>query len=404
VTKLRSLVLGNWPLKLAAIGLATVLYAGVAISDGTRTWAGPVPIEVLQAPTGGALLELPGAIDEISYRAPADVASQLTAGSFRASIDLSAVQPRIGAEPVEVPVDVSSVDPRVRVIDYSPRGVNVRLDEVVTRAMPVAVDTGAVPEGIDLGPVIVDPRQVEVRGASSRVSNVRRVEGRVTIDASGINIDQDVQMEAFDELGALVPGVDIEPPIVRVSADVARQLAYATLPIVPDLNGAPATGWRISAVEVTPSVATVSGEDLAVRGLEAVATEAIDLGDRDASFVIETQLSLPEEVTVPGMPSVSVAVTLMPVEASRTFEIGTAVVGAQDGLDYSIGEGSVRVLTVGPLGTLDSMDIGSLVAGLSVAGLDTGEHRVTPEVLLPDGLTVMSMEPADVRVIIEAAR
>lgn len=403
MTRLRSLVLGSWPLKLAAIGLATVLYAGVAVSDGDRTWAGPVPIEVLQAPTGGALLELPGAIEEISYRAPADVASQLTAGSFRASIDLSMVQPRVGAEPVEVPVDVSAVDPRVRIVDYSPRGVNVRLDEVVTRAMPVAIDIGAVPEGIDLGPVIADPRQVDVRGASSRISNVRRVEGRVAIDASGINIDQDVQMEAFDELGALVPGVDIDPPLVRVTADVARQLAYATLPVVPQLTGAPAPGLRIGAIEVTPSVATVSGEDPAVRGLEAVVTMPIDIDGQDASFVIETQLSLPDEVTAPGTPSVSVAITLTPVDASRSLEIGTAIAGTIDGLDYGIADGSIRIVAAGPLRTLDELDIGSLVASLDVSGLAVGEHRVVPDVSLPDGLTLASMEPADVRVVIEGA-
>ena len=36
----------NWPLKLAAIlGLATVLYAGLVLSENARTWTGEVPIE-----------------------------------------------------------------------------------------------------------------------------------------------------------------------------------------------------------------------------------------------------------------------------------------------------------------------------------------------------------------------
>lgn len=400
MTRLRSLFLGNWPLKLAAIGLATLLYAGVAVSESTRTWDGPVQIEVLRAPAGGALLELPGAIEEISYRAPADVASQLTAGSFRASIDLSVVEPRVGAEPVEVAVDVFPVDPRVRVVDYSPRGVNVRLDEVVSRAMPVAIDTGAVPEGIEIGPVVAEPRQVAVRGASSRVSNVRRVGGRVVVDASGINIDQDVQMEAFDEVGALVPGVDIDPALVRVSADVARQLAYATLPVVPDLTGTLADGMRIEAVEVVPSVATVSGEDPAVRGLAAVATEPIDVDGNDASFVVETRLSLPEEVTAPGAPIVRVVVTLVPIQAARTVEIGTAVHGAEDGYDYRVDDVSVHVTISGDLATLDELDVGDVIAQLAVAGLQRGDHRIEPDVTLPEGLSVGRIEPAEVGVTI----
>ena len=239
---LRALVFGNLPLKLAALGLATVLYAGVALSDSTRTWPGPVPIEVLHAPVGGALLELPGVVDEISYRAPQEVASQLAADSFRASIDLSNVEPRVGAEPVPVSVDVFPVDPRVRLVDHSPRSVNIRLDQVVTRRLPVTIDHGVIPEGIELGPVIVQPNSANISGASSRIQNVRSVEGRIPVDASGINIDQDVALEAFDDLGALVPGIEIDPANVRVRVDVARQLAYATLPVLPRLAGEPPRG------------------------------------------------------------------------------------------------------------------------------------------------------------------
>ena len=90
VTLLRRVLLGNWPVKLAAVGLAVVLYAGVALSENTRTWDGPVPIEVLRSPAGGALLEQPGSVTTIRYRAPIEATGQLTGGSFRASIDLSA--------------------------------------------------------------------------------------------------------------------------------------------------------------------------------------------------------------------------------------------------------------------------------------------------------------------------
>ena len=214
---LRRLLLHDWPAKLAALGLATVLYAGVSLSEATRTWSAPVTIEVLGAPDGGALLEAPGVVDRIEYQAAGDVADQLTNDSFRASIDLSGVQPHAGAEPVTVPVDVFPVDPRVRVTGYSPPGVSVRLDEVVSRVRPVVIDPGVVPEGIELGPIIAQPNQATLRGAASRLQNVRSVEGRFVVDASGINIDQDVTLEAFDELGAVVPGIEIEP------ADRARE-------------------------------------------------------------------------------------------------------------------------------------------------------------------------------------
>ena len=88
MSTLRRWVFSNWPLKLTALGLAVVLYAGLAISESTRSWTGPVPIEVLNAPVGGALLDDPGVVGLIEFRAPDDVAAQITNDSFRASIDL----------------------------------------------------------------------------------------------------------------------------------------------------------------------------------------------------------------------------------------------------------------------------------------------------------------------------
>jgi len=400
MTLLVRLVYGNWPLKLAALGLATVLYAGVALSDSTRTWAGPVPIEVLRAPVGGALLELPGIVEEIRYQAPQEVANQLGAHSFRASIDLSAVEPRVGAEPVPVAVDVFPVDPRVRVVGHSPRSVNVRLDQVVTRRMPATIDHGVLPDGIVLGPVTATPATVAVSGASSRVQNVRSIEGRVAIDASGINIDQDVAMEAFDELGALVPGVEIEPPTVRVSADVARQLAYATLPILPQLTGQPSRGWRVDDVTVVPSTIVVSGDEATVRSLEAVATEPVDLSGHEADLQVEVPLVLPGELNVPEGSVATVNVTFTQADGSRAVELGTALLGTRADRTYRLEDSVVSVIIAGPLTRLDELDVSGLIMEVPVASLDVGSHEVAPTLQLPRGLQVARTTPEAVRVTI----
>ena len=171
--RLLDFLLRNWPLKLAAIGLATVLYAGVSLSENERTWPGAVPIEVLDPPAGAAVLDLPGSVTEIRYRAPIDVASQLTNGSFLASIDLGDVTPTTDGPPVPVAVRVTPLDPRVQVIDFAPRSVNVRVDQVVSRPMTVSVERGTVPEGLDLGAPVVTPATVILRGASSRVAAVQ---------------------------------------------------------------------------------------------------------------------------------------------------------------------------------------------------------------------------------------
>jgi YbbR domain-containing protein len=316
------LIVRDWPLKLAAIGLAVVLYGGVALSENTRTWPGAVPIEVLRPPVGGALLEQPGAVSEIRYRAPLDVARGLTAGSFRASIDLSGVEAAVGADPVPVPVSVYPIDPRVGVVDFTPRSVNVRVDQVVTRRMPVSIDQGAVPEGIVIGPTVVEPATVVVEGASTRLAAIRTVTGIVAIDASGLNIDQDVTLEALDEAGVPVPGVIIRPATVHVVIPVARQLAYATLPVVPDIVGDPGSGSRLAGVSVEPRTVTVAGEDAAVRALSFVSTEPIDLQGATEDIVVDAAIEFPPEVTSAAGDHVRLVIEIEPLGTGDLEEAG----------------------------------------------------------------------------------
>jgi len=297
-------------------------------------------------------------------------------------------------------VDVFPVDPRVRVVDYSPRSVNVRLDEVVTRRRPVTIDTGVVPEGIELGPVVASPSQVTVSGASSRVQNVRTVEGRIPVDASGINIDQDVAMEAFDELGAIVPGVEIDPASVRVTADVARRLGYATLPVMVELNGEPARGFRVDNVSVVPSTITVSGEDVGVRSLESIPTEAVDISGSETELVIDVPYLLPDEVTTFGDGTARVFVTFAVDEGSRSLELGTALTGTSADLTYRLEVPSVTAVVSGPLTLLDELDAADLIAEVPVDGLEPGDHEVAPVLESLPGLSVARTVPETVPVTV----
>ena len=403
MSSLTRFLFANWPLKLTALGLAVVLYMGVAISESTRSWTGPVPIEVLNAPSGAALLSDPGVVERIEYRAPDEIADALTNDSFRASIDLSSVEPHLGPTNAEVPVAVFPVDPRVRVVGYEPPGVIVVVDQVVTTALPVEVDSGPLPDGIDLGPVRVEPALVTVSGASSRVGDVRTVEGRFVVDASGINIDSDVVIEARDAVGAVVSGVELDPARVRVTADVAHQLAYATLPVIPELTGEPARGKRVDNVSVLPATVTVSGENPDIRQLESIATEAVDISEQSVELVTDVPLALPVEVTSAGAETVTVLVTFTDAMGSRTYEVGTAITGAQPGYSYGLAEPSVDVLISAPIRQLDELSVEEIEVEVPMATLPVGDNDVMPIVRTPRGTSVVSVNPETLRVTVAEA-
>jgi YbbR domain-containing protein len=397
------LLLSDWPLKLGALGLATALYVGVSLSQNDRTWPGQVPIEVLEPPPGGAVLDLPGTVTGIRYRAPLDAAVTLANGSFLASIDLSDVVPTADGDPVPVPVRVIALDPRVQVIEYTPQSVNVRVDQVVTRPMVITVDRGTVPPGLALGPPVVSPASAVLRGASSRVAAVQSVVARVAVDASGLNIDQDVDLEAIDETGAPVPGVEVFPERARVSIEVARELAYATLPVVPVVTGAPAPGYRVAAVTVTPTTVTVSGEAAAVTRLSSVPTQPLDITGSTDSLEGTVEPDLPADVSLVGDGTVQVQVTIEAETGSRTWQVGVRLEGARPTREYALSASTVQVTFGGPVPVLDSLDPGTIVAAVVVGELSVGRHEVNVTVSPIEGLDLLDVAPVAIRVDVARA-
>lgn len=392
------ILLGDWPLKLGAVALATVLYGGVVLSESTRAWPGQVPIAILNPPQDAAVLTVLEPVTAIQYRAPLDVASQLTSGSFRASIDLARVEPQPGGSSLRLPVELVAVDGDVEVVAYSPRTVLVDIDPVTSREIPVTVDDGVIPEGIRVGAPVVEPRSVTLRGASSRVMSVRTATARVTVDASAINVDQEVDILPLDETGVLVPGVVAEPARTRVRIEVARQLAFATLPVVPRLTGEVAPGFELRSIDTVPLSVTVSGEEPQVTALAAVETEPIDVTGLTGDVEMEVRLAIAEELTVTGGDTVSVRLRIVPVDGTRTFEAGLILAGGQPDRQYLLSSPSVLVTLSGSVPILDALVAAGLTGTIDVTDLDAGSHEVGIVVDAPEDTELVAISPETVLV------
>ena len=394
-------LLRNWPLKLGAILLATVLYSGLVLAQNVRTWTGQVPVDAIRPPAGATLISELEPVTVIRYRAPLDV-GVLGPDRFRATVDLSGLDAQPGGPPVPVPITLIALDQRVQIVDFQPREEQVQLDPVTEREMPITVTLGTVPDTITVGPPQVDPQTVTVRGASSRVNSVAAVVARVPIDASALNVDRDIDLVAVDANGNQVPSVELDPQRAHVTIAVAQELATRTLPVVPQLTGAPAPGYHITSVSVDPLVVTVSGEAAIVSQLENAQTAPIDVTGRTSDLEAEVSLALPQGATVSSSDKVRVMLSISQETGTQTFGIGIAMSGEQTGLTYTLLPDHANVTLGGPMLGLSSLDPSQLFATVNVADLAPGSHTVTLDFQPPDGLQVVALNPTEITVTVGA--
>ncbi len=398
MTRVLRVIVHNWPLKLAAIGLATLLYGGLVLGQNTSVFPGPIPIKVVNQPPDTFLLTTIDPVTEVRYFSPSGEVPFTS--TFSATIDLSTVTP--GSGKVSVPVTVTSAG-GITVLGWTPKSVTVELDKLVTREnVPVVIDYGAPPDGFEVGTVVVDPPTVSVSGPASVVDKVVSVRGDVQIQDTGISVDQDVLLTPVDTVGNTVIQVNLEPRTARVTIPVFENRKSRTVPVRPVITGSPAAGFEVATVTVDPTVVTIEGGAEQLAALAQADTKPVSVTGASSTVTMNVGLDLPSGLVPLGDGTVNVVVTLRPVTSTRTFETGLRLVGAHSDLTYKVPVDRVLITVGGSTADLDRLEGAHLVADLDVTALGPGTTDVPVTIEFPTGLTLVSASPPTVAVTITA--
>ena len=398
MTRLLGVIVHNWPLKLAAVGLATLLYGGLVLSQSTQEYKGVLAVGVVGQPDDTYLLTAVEPVTVVRYFAPSGV--RAFASTFTATIDVSDVTP--GGGPARVPIVITSLDDEITVLGSDPDAATVELDALETKTVPVVVDRGTVPDGLELGETTVDPASVQVSGPSSVVRNVVGARADIRIQPGGIDVDQDVLLVPVDGLGDAVTPVQVEPTTARVTIPVFSDRQSRTLPVSPVVTGTPAAGFEVASVTVEPSVVTVEGDADELVELERIDTVAIPVTGLSSDSTVEVALATPTGVIPLDRDTVEVTITLRQVTATRNFDVGLSLVGASSDLVYEPSVDRVIMTVGGSVADLDRLTGATLVAFLDVTGLDPGTSPLAVTADLPAGVAFVGASPATVTVVIRA--
>lgn len=394
------LIFRNWPLKLAAIVLATFLYAGLVLSQNAQVWTGSVPIVPIKLPASAALIRNLPAVTTIRYLAPPEIAARLTSSSFSATVDLSSANPQPNNPYVTVKVDVQPVDPRVTIVDYDPPSILVQLDPVVSKTVPIVVEHNEVPAGLQIGEPVLSATEADVSGPESVVRLVTAAQARVIIQPSGIDVDQTVDLLAIDVRGDVQGPVKIDPASVHVKIAVGSGLKTKSLPVNPIVTGTLATGFEIESITVSPVVVSVQADANALAPLDRADTDPISVSGASTDQTRTVPLDLPDGVDSISGDSVTVTIALRPLAGTRTYTAGIVLSGARDDRTYSLSTASALVTVGGTIAALDGLDPRVLAVVADVDGLAPGTHKVKLSVTLPADVKLVSISPPEVTVVV----
>lgn len=331
-----------------------------------------------------------------------DVWDSLTPDDFKVTVNLEGLAP--GNYSLPVRVEPLTRRGGLRVLGVIPGEIEVRLEPLFGKSVPVVVELeGSPPGDYEVGTARTETEAVLVTGPQERVNLVSRAVARLDLTGRTESISQAVRLEPRDDRGFLVEGVTLEPNFTEVFVPIQQTRYSRVLVVSPVVRGAPAEGYNVTDVRVEPVSVTVFGPREFIQQAVSIRTLPVDITNATDDVVKSVSLELPAGTSVSGGATVTVTVRVEPALGEVTLTLALRVRGLGEGLEIVGSLPEVEVVLGGELPTLQRLDPTDVQAVLDLFGLEAGTHRVPVDIVVPGGVTVAALSPQEVEVVLEGS-
>jgi YbbR domain-containing protein len=403
---LRRVATADLPLKTTAILIALAFWIASVLSapptEVVREYGGRVAVQRPDSVPAGYVLQ--GQLGDVGVRLRGTEAAlaNVIASDLHATLDLPLADLH-RSDPQDVPVRVEVATAGVQVESIAPATVTVRIEPITSRAVAVqARFANSPPAGTFAGEPAINPSEVRVSGAASQVARITALYATVGFGDAVTDLVQSVQPTAVDASAQTIEGLAVDPAVVQVTVPVLPTATTRTVPVVPAVRGAVATGYWITRVTSDPTVVTVRGEGAALSAIDQVATAPIDVSGLNADRTFQIALLLPAEGTsLVRAAQATVTVSVAPLSGSRPFPVvAVQATGLGSGFVAEFDPPSISVVVFGPVPALSGITVGQVVATVDAAGKGPGTYPVDVAIRIPSGTTAQSVQPTRVTLTI----
>lgn len=248
--RLRELVLGNLAYKLLAGAFAMMMWIWVqseqVVEERTRVrldWKFPEGLTPVEPPLETATVTVEGV--QAFVRA-------VRQRELAIPVDLS----RAKEGPVELDLSersIAGLPGHIRVVSVSPATLQLRLDRIQKRRVPVAAATRGEPaEGWRVAGVRVQPDRVELRGPSTVLRQLEEVQTD-PVDVAGLREDGEFTVGLAVRQGQLAPTSPVTFTVTVDLEPVVKQRRFEDVPVLVRTEGWVATAETVGVTLQGPS-------------------------------------------------------------------------------------------------------------------------------------------------------
>jgi YbbR domain-containing protein len=318
------------------------------------------------------------------------------AGSFSAFVDLNGVTER--DQEVRVQVEIEGLR-GVRVVETIPETITVNLEDLTSIEVPVRVrPVGTLPLGYELGSTSAEQSTVTIIGPESLVVRVNDAVADLTVTGLTLSFEQTVALVPRGAGGGEIRGVSPDPPSLSVSIEIRRSTLVQALPLRARTDNAPATGYRVANVVVSPATISIEGTLDALTQLEAIDLDPIDITGAQTDVTRAVTIELPDGVSSADSLLATVVVQIAPIDGSLTLDVVPEFINVLSGIVATPELPTIEVTLTGPLPVLNTLTAEDISLTVDLDGFGAGTYELEPSLDLPEGVIQNALRPETVSV------
>lgn len=297
---------------------------------------------------------------------------------------------------IELPIEISGIPVGVDISWVSPSIINLNVDNIISKTMPIAVKvTGNPLQGMAVMVPMISPGEVTIKGAESLVNNIASAEVQVDVSSSYGEVKQKLPIRLFDLKGSEVDDLDFSPKQVDITIPIENTKRVM---IEADYAIKAATGYILTDISINPKEIYIAGKKDILDSISKIKTERIELEEAKTFIEKEVALFLPDGVELANKSEkvlFSANVEKITEKPIKTDKIG--VRNISDNLAADIELININALVKGAESLVNAWDVDN---AFYVDLRDSGEGVYNIQLLYdkPEQLEIIELNPSHITV------
>lgn len=397
-------IFGNFTAKIISLLIAVGIwvYVGSGFAQ-IGNFPGNISIDFLNVPQDLVAVSDSSSVS-VKIVAAANIWRNLNDDSFSATVDLY----NLNQGTYELPVQVSSRNPDVQIVEVNPKKIIVRLEKISSKEIPVVLQVEGKPaSGLAVGDWKLSPARVQISGASSVLEKIMQATAKISLNGEKDSLQRMVKPLALDSSGNEIKNIQFSPSEIEAEIPLVQASSAKTVGVKVATTGQVTDGFWISGFETQPSSVAITASASLINDISFVETQKVNVTGLSNVKEFITTLNPAAGVTVlDNISQVKVRVLVSPINSTRQFEAGfywknlnpnLKVVSATPDKASLIVTGSTQDLSrITSKDVIINVDLGSFY-GPGTYTVDI----LRSNVVLPSGISFSSIVPSAITVRLE---